>query len=63
VLDTETVECPRCSGDGEVATADLFMGDGYTGCLYCAGSGEVEVCGNCYDDGTGEGCSVCRSAA
>jgi RecJ-like exonuclease len=52
-LETDEVECPSCDGTGE--REPLFQ------CFTCAGTGVVEVCANCYDEG--DGCSICNPAS
>jgi hypothetical protein len=57
----EQVECPCCDGCGQVEWREDECDFGFAGtmgaCTYCAGTGMVEVCANCYDDFNG--CSVC----
>lgn len=55
---TEAVECGTCDGCGIVDYEDDVFGWEESGwCHGCAGTGTVEVCANCYDDG--HGCTVC----
>lgn len=56
---TDFVDCDRCDGTGEREyELDLFMSD-YGRCIDCGGTGQIEVCANCYD----EGCTVCDPVA
>lgn len=55
--ETEWTDCPRCDGVGVVEYGDFFMRDEGR-CTYCFGSGEIEVCANCYDED--DGCTVCN---
>jgi hypothetical protein len=50
---TETVDCDRCDGMGEIED-DVFV---WTRCYSCFGRGLIEVCAYCLDGG--EECEAC----
>ena len=50
----ETVECPDCEGRGEIL---WDMPDVWARCSQCWGTGDVEVCAQCYD--SGDPCGAC----